>query len=354
MIGPPIDSQGGDIHAFALPVPPSSAPPPRSWESAPAPSSRPAPPPLPPQNGPSTGVSASAGGFFVPPPSQQALSRHTVLGASLSGAAAALASELERAALAPRDGNPSHSSASAGPGTAAGGQGVYAGAAAFPPAYGGGIAYPSVDSTSLSVPDVGPVPDYLALSGEPPPRPQPPPPPPPQHPPPRPQQPPPPPPPSSPPPPPPPPPPPDDGGGGGGGGFGFGNGSGLIDVVQYNGGDAQFRPRAGVREPTVEESRADHTRLEGRLQLYGLREKHIAGDGNCQFRALADQLWGSADRHAEVRRTVLAQLRAKPGEYEVFVTEPYDAYLSRMARDGTWGDHLTLQARGSFRSGCCC
>jgi hypothetical protein len=40
-----------------------------------------------------------------------------------------------------------------------------------------------------------------------------------------------------------------------------------------------------------------------RLQLYGLREKAIgdSGDGNCQFRALADQLWRDPNRHAEAR-----------------------------------------------------
>lgn len=46
-----------------------------------------------------------------------------------------------------------------------------------------------------------------------------------------------------------------------------------------------------------------------------------------------------------MRKAVVAQLKSHAGDYEVFVTEPYQAYLSRMARDGTWGDHLSLQAR---------
>lgn len=31
--------------------------------------------------------------------------------------------------------------------------------------------------------------------------------------------------------------------------------------------------------------------------MYGLKEKVVRGDGNCQFRALADQLFNDANRH---------------------------------------------------------
>ena len=51
-------------------------------------------------------------------------------------------------------------------------------------------------------------------------------------------------------------------------------------------------------------------RLETRLDMYGLVERTVRGDGNCQFRALADQLYRSEDMHADVRRTVVHQLRA--------------------------------------------
>ena len=44
--------------------------------------------------------------------------------------------------------------------------------------------------------------------------------------------------------------------------------------------------------------------------MYGLVERTVRGDGNCQFRALADQLYRSEDMHADVRRTVVHQLRA--------------------------------------------
>ena len=45
--------------------------------------------------------------------------------------------------------------------------------------------------------------------------------------------------------------------------------------------------------------------------MYGLVERTVKGDGNCQFRALADQLYRTADMHADVRRAVVHQLRAR-------------------------------------------
>ena len=55
-----------------------------------------------------------------------------------------------------------------------------------------------------------------------------------------------------------------------------------------------------------------------------------------------------------MRARVIAQLRQEPDAYSVFVTEPYDEYVGRMARPGTWGDHLTLQAAAdAFRVRLC-
>ena len=105
---------------------------------------------------------------------------------------------------------------------------------------------------------------------------------------------------------------------------------GLVDVLAPGARPAPPPPRTAVVPPTPDDARADHARLTERLALYGLREKSISGDGNCQFRALADQLWRDQGRHAEVRSRVVQQLRANPDAYAVFVTEPYGDYCARM------------------------
>jgi hypothetical protein len=40
--------------------------------------------------------------------------------------------------------------------------------------------------------------------------------------------------------------------------------------------------------------------MEERLALYGLRERDVVGDGNCQMRAISYQLFQTEDKHIEV------------------------------------------------------
>jgi hypothetical protein len=60
-------------------------------------------------------------------------------------------------------------------------------------------------------------------------------------------------------------------------------------------------------------------RLEMRLQRYGLCERKIKGDGNCQFRAVADQLYRDSKFHLDVRRIAVHQLRSNQSSYSQFV-----------------------------------
>ncbi|CAD6342821.1 unnamed protein product [Miscanthus lutarioriparius] len=81
-----------------------------------------------------------------------------------------------------------------------------------------------------------------------------------------------------------------------------------------------------------------------RLGTYGLAEFQIEGDGNCQFRALADQIFRNPDYHKHVRKAVMKQLKEFRKQYESYVPMEYKVYLKKMKRSGEWGDHLTLQA----------
>ncbi|OEL26684.1 hypothetical protein BAE44_0012297, partial [Dichanthelium oligosanthes] len=80
------------------------------------------------------------------------------------------------------------------------------------------------------------------------------------------------------------------------------------------------------------------------LGTYGLAEFQIEGDGNCQFRALADQIFRNPNYHKHVRKAIMKQLKEFRKQYESYVPMEYKVYLKRMKRSGEWGDHLTLQA----------
>lgn len=89
-------------------------------------------------------------------------------------------------------------------------------------------------------------------------------------------------------------------------------------------------------------------KLVERLRDFGLQEFEVLGDGNCQYRALAHQLFSGVEHHADVRRTVCRQLARAADRYRGFVATDddldYEAFVARMACDGEWGDHVTLQA----------
>nr|XP_024384982.1 uncharacterized protein LOC112286871 isoform X3 [Physcomitrium patens] len=94
-------------------------------------------------------------------------------------------------------------------------------------------------------------------------------------------------------------------------------------------------PKVNGVTPSVESANADHHLLLHRLSLYGLTERRIAGDGNCQFRALSDQLYRSPDHHQFVRDKIVSQVgfTLMPGVFLV---------------NGEWGDHVTLQAAADY------
>ncbi|KAK9156305.1 hypothetical protein Sjap_003785 [Stephania japonica] len=103
-------------------------------------------------------------------------------------------------------------------------------------------------------------------------------------------------------------------------------------------------PRVNGSIPDVTDATLDHERLSERLATYDLAELQIEGDGNCQFRALADQLLRNPEHHKHVRKQVVKQLKHHSKLYEGYVPMKYKTYLKKMKRSGEWGDHVTLQA----------
>lgn len=103
-------------------------------------------------------------------------------------------------------------------------------------------------------------------------------------------------------------------------------------------------PRVNGEIPNVNAATLDHERLSERLATYGLAELQMEGDGNCQFRALADQLFRNSDYHKYVRKKILKQLKHFRKLYEGYVPMKYKDYLKKIKKSGEWGDHITLQA----------
>jgi hypothetical protein len=98
-------------------------------------------------------------------------------------------------------------------------------------------------------------------------------------------------------------------------------------------------------------------RITERCQKYGLVERKITPDGNCQFRALADQIMEDQNRYAEVRTRIIDWLKRNEryavddnntaclGDFLDREQYPsWDNYCKYMSGNRAWGDHLTLVA----------
>ncbi|KAL6535829.1 OVARIAN TUMOR DOMAIN-containing deubiquitinating enzyme 12 [Orobanche hederae] len=103
-------------------------------------------------------------------------------------------------------------------------------------------------------------------------------------------------------------------------------------------------PKINSYIPDSNNATMDHQRLIQRLHVYGLYEQKVSGDGNCQFRALSDQMYRSPEHHKYIRKEVVKQLKDYRSLYECYVPMKYSRYYKKMARSGEWGDHITLQA----------
>ncbi|XP_035689686.1 uncharacterized protein LOC118424981 [Branchiostoma floridae] len=104
-----------------------------------------------------------------------------------------------------------------------------------------------------------------------------------------------------------------------------------------------------------DDSQADtYTRLARHVVQSGLTFRdEVPKDGNCMFHAVADQLFRTEGRrvsHGELRKQVVDFLRQNPhngngDHFSDFVPDQnWEGYLSTMSHDGTWGDHIVLQA----------
>ena len=87
-------------------------------------------------------------------------------------------------------------------------------------------------------------------------------------------------------------------------------------------------------------------RFEAQLAALGLKIVPVAADGNCFFRAIADQLEGDEEQHAKYREMVVQYIIDHRENFEPFVEddENFDEYCSRMKESGTWAGNMEIQA----------
>lgn len=86
--------------------------------------------------------------------------------------------------------------------------------------------------------------------------------------------------------------------------------------------------------------------LTEQLRQLGLYAADTTGDGNCLFRALSDQLYGTESRHHQLRKDICDWIQSNSVRYAPFVDDErgLDVHLSLMRQQATYGGHLELSA----------
>ena len=84
------------------------------------------------------------------------------------------------------------------------------------------------------------------------------------------------------------------------------------------------------------------------IKTMKIRLKDVIGDGNCLFRAFADQVDGQENTHIVMREEACRYMVAHQEFFEPFLDEEEDGsfqnYIKLMLKNGEWGGHLELQA----------
>ena len=98
------------------------------------------------------------------------------------------------------------------------------------------------------------------------------------------------------------------------------------------------------RHQLLSDPDANTQQLTEQLRQLGLYAADTTGDGNCLFRALSDQLYGTESRHLQLRKDICDWIQSHSVRYAPFVDDErgLDVHLSLMRQPGTFPLHPTL------------
>ncbi|CAL9138690.1 unnamed protein product [Musa acuminata var. zebrina] len=76
----------------------------------------------------------------------------------------------------------------------------------------------------------------------------------------------------------------------------------------------------------------------------GFEVKKMLEDGNCLFRAVADQVYGEPESYDLARQMCLDYMEKERDHFSQFVTEGFTSYCKRKRRDKVYGNNIEIQA----------
>ncbi|XP_020577051.1 OTU domain-containing protein 5-B [Phalaenopsis equestris] len=79
-------------------------------------------------------------------------------------------------------------------------------------------------------------------------------------------------------------------------------------------------------------------------RVKGFDVKKMVEDGNCLFRAVADQVYGDPEAYDLARQMCIDYMERERDHFSQFITEGFTSYCKRKRRDKVYGNNLEIQA----------
>ncbi|XP_011088925.1 OTU domain-containing protein 5 isoform X1 [Sesamum indicum] len=79
-------------------------------------------------------------------------------------------------------------------------------------------------------------------------------------------------------------------------------------------------------------------------RVKGLEVRKMLEDGNCLFRAVADQVYGDSELYDLVRQMCIDYMERERDHFSQFITEGFTSYCKRKRRDKVYGNNMEIQA----------
>ncbi|KAJ6830759.1 OTU domain-containing protein 5 isoform X2 [Iris pallida] len=79
-------------------------------------------------------------------------------------------------------------------------------------------------------------------------------------------------------------------------------------------------------------------------RIKGLDVKRMTEDGNCLFRAVADQVYGDPEAYDMARQMCIDYMERERDHFSQFITEGFTSYCKRKRRDKVYGNNVEIQS----------
>lgn len=76
----------------------------------------------------------------------------------------------------------------------------------------------------------------------------------------------------------------------------------------------------------------------------GFEVKRMLEDGNCLFRAVADQVYGDSEAYDLIRQMCIDYMERERDHFSQFITEGFTSYCKRKRRDKVYGNNMEIQS----------